>query len=720
LLLSILALMATLFFTAQSVKDSGISDAEQVMMEGQREKIRLGTQTMAVALGKALEGVTDAGEQHDIISRYIKDYRFEEDQSGYYYTYRGTVIFMHPTLPQREGEDLGQTADANGVFYVRELYENARKGGGFVSFIFPKPGPGGNMENAPKLAYVEYIPGTDIWISTGIYIDNVDAYKADMEQRNNDALWRRMIIITGGLVALVALILIPLIAFTLHSITKPLKETVKAAEQLAAGDLNIRLSVIGKDEISVLERSFIRMAENLKGVMSTIQAKETEARTQAEEARRVSGKIMELAGRVETMAHEMENSVSAISGSAGEVRIGGNAQTERIGEIHSAMKELNDVVAKITEGAETAAANSEESNKKVKAGAHMAEESGKAMRELRALTGTLTENINRLGQQSDNIGSIMNVITDIADQTNLLAMNASIEAAHAGEAGRGFAVVAGEVRSLAAKTMAAAKEVEGSITEMQKLVGVNISGMDHAVTAIAQVTDLSEKTFVSLSDARTTVNEAMLQVQSIAAAAEQQLASSREVTSLVDKVSGIAVANDKLVNQVNEELHSLIGKSTELLDLVSELGTKRCEDFPWDRSLETGHEIIDNQHRQLFAAINGLFDAFRSGKGEEELVRALNFLQDYTLKHFSDEEEIQKQYGYPDFPNHRRLHEDLTAVVKELNRKLSVQGMSDALIREVHQKVGVWLVTHIKAQDTKLAAYIRSKTAEEPSLEEAG
>jgi methyl-accepting chemotaxis protein len=712
--------MVILFFTAQSVKDSVVADAGQVMMEGQREKLKLGTQTMAVALGKALEGVTNAGEQHDIISRYIKDYRFEEDQSGYYYTYKGTVIFMHPTLPQREGEDLGQTADANGVFYVKELYENARKGGGFVSFIFPKPGPSGNMENAPKLAYVEYIPGTDIWISTGIYIDNVDAYKADMEQRNNDALWRRMIIIAGGLVVLVALILIPLSAFTLHSITKPLKETVRAAEQLASGNLDIQLSAAGKDEISVLERSFIRMAENLKSNLSMVQAKEAEARHQAEEIRKASGKIMDLAGRVEKAAHEMEDSVSAISGSAGEVRIGGNTQTERIGEIHSAMKDLSDVVMKITEGAETAAANSEESNKKVEAGAQMAEESGRAMRELRALTGTLTENINRLGQQSDNIGSIMNVIADIADQINLLAMNASIEAAHAGEAGRGFAVVAGEVRSLAAKTMAAAKEVEGSITEMQKLVRVNISGMDNAVASISQVTDLSEKTFESLNGARTIVNEAMLQVQSIAAAAEQQLVSSRAVTSLVDEVSGIAVANDKLVNRVNEELHSLIDKSTGLLDLVSELGAKRYEDFPWDRSLETGHKVIDGQHRQLFAAINGLLDAFRNGKGKEELVKALNFLQDYTIKHFSDEEELQKQCGYPDYPNHHKLHEGLTAVVKELNRKLSVQGISDELIREVHQNVGVWLVTHIKAQDTKLAAYIRSKTSEDPPVKEAG
>ncbi|MDR3355872.1 MAG: cache domain-containing protein, partial [Spirochaetaceae bacterium] len=126
LALSIVALAVTTYVTANDVKNSGISDAAEVMLDGQKEKIRLGTQTMAAALSKALAGVTDRQEQHDIISAYIKEYRFEEDKSGYYYTYIGTVIFMHPTLPQREGEDLGQTADANGVYYVRELYENAQ------------------------------------------------------------------------------------------------------------------------------------------------------------------------------------------------------------------------------------------------------------------------------------------------------------------------------------------------------------------------------------------------------------------------------------------------------------------------------------------------------------------------------------------------------------------------------------------------------------------
>jgi methyl-accepting chemotaxis protein len=570
LLLSVLALVATIYLTSENVKDRGLAAAEEVMLEGQKEKLKLGTQSMATALGKALEGAVDDLDRHDIIASYIKDYRFEEDQSGYYFTYRGTVIFMHPTLPQREGEDLGQTADANGVYYVRELYANAQKGGGFVSFIFPKPGLSGNMENAPKLAYVEMIPGTDIWISTGIYIDNIDAYKASMEARMDQSLKDRMFLILGCILVMLVGILGPLCIFTLRSIIKPLRNTVHAAEQLASGELNISLTANGKDEIAVLENSFLRMAQNLKTSFASVQAKENEAVTKASEAERAAAKIMEIASQVEKAAHDVEDAVTSISRSSAGLKSGGDTQTGRIGEIRSSMEQLSSGVLRITASAGTAAKKSEESDKKVESGVSMAEESGKAMQELSSLSGSLTENITRLGEQSNTIGNIMKVITDIADQINLLAMNASIEAAHAGESGKGFAVVAGEVRKLSEKTRSAAQEVESSITEMQRLAGVNVSGMQNAVTSIFHVTELSERTVASLTEAQAIVREAMIQVQSIATAVEQQSVSSKSITTLVNDVSGIAMDNNGLVTKVDDELKSLMQKATELLDLVSE------------------------------------------------------------------------------------------------------------------------------------------------------
>jgi methyl-accepting chemotaxis protein len=572
LMLAIAGLVLTLFYTGVSVKDTGIADATDVMLEGQKEKIKLGTETMAVALGTALAGATDRETQHDIIASYIKDYRFEADKSGYYYTYIGTVIFMHPTLPQREGEDLGQTADVNGVYYVKELYENARKGGGFVAFTFPKPSANGStMVDAPKLAYVEYIPGTDIWISTGIYIDNIDTHKADMEKRLTSSLSKRMLIVIGVIVALLLLVMAPLCMFILRSILGPLHETVCAAEQLAGGDMQVRLPVAGKDEISLLQRSFMRMAENLHASFSEVQAKQVEAHTQAEEARAISNTLKAIAVRVEGAAHEVEGTVTTISQSSQEMKSGGDTQTGRIAGIRSDMEQLSAGVLKVAESAKTVAKQAEQSNTQVAAGVNMARESGKAMQNLHTLSGVLTENVNRLGTQSDTIGLVMKVITDIAEQINILAMNASIEAVHAGEAGRGFAVVAGEVRTLAETTRAAAREVDSSIGEMRRLAGSNIQGMEQVSDAIVKVTGLSETTESSLIETQRIVKDVMTQVESIAAAVEQQSASSGSITTLVNEVSGIAGDNKALISRVDEQLRTLLSKSSELLNIVAEL-----------------------------------------------------------------------------------------------------------------------------------------------------
>ncbi|MDR0723249.1 MAG: methyl-accepting chemotaxis protein [Treponema sp.] len=568
LILSIIALTGVIYVTASRIKDSAIVEVEEVMLEDQKEKLQLGTQTMAVALGKALAGISDRQAQHDIISAYIKDYRFEEDQSGYYYTYIGTVIFIHPTLPHREGEDLGQTVDANGVYYVQELYANAQKGGGFVSYVFPKPP---SMDSAAKLAYVEYIPGTDIWISTGIYIDNIEAHKTVMEERMVSSLLQQIVIIISCLLVLLLLILTPLSLLTLHSISKPLQETVHAAEQLAAGDLAISLAVAGNDEITVLQNSFLKMSENLRSGFTAVQAKEAEALFQAEESRKVTNKMLQVTEEVEQAAQDLETTVSRISQSAARVKNGSAIQSERILGILTSIEQLNSDVLQVAQTAETAVDQSQQSHKKVETGVDIALEVGGAMEKLHHITGTLTENINHLGKQSATIGGIMQIITDIADQINILAMNASIEAAHAGEAGRGFTVVAEEVRKLAEKTRGAAQDVNSSITDMQKLVGLNISSMDNVTTYVAQVTQLAERSVGSLRDAQTIVKDSMIQVQSIAALVDQQSASSKAVVSLVNDVSGITQNNEQLVTQVDEELQTLFHKSQELLNLVSEV-----------------------------------------------------------------------------------------------------------------------------------------------------
>ena len=131
--------------------------------------------------------------------------------------------------------------------------------------------------------------------------------------------------------------------------------------------------------------------------------------------------------------------------------------------------------------------------------------------------------------------------------------------------------------------------------------------------------------------------------------------------------------------------------------------------YVWSLELETGHAAIDKQHKQLIAALNALSDAYRSGKGSQEVERTMDFLMGYTVKHFADEEALQLKYDYPDYHRHRQFHNDFKATAQALSAELYRDGPTDAFISKVYATVGDWLVNHIRSEDFKMAAYVQGK-----------
>ena len=152
--------------TIDTVKDHGVTETQQVMLEEEKAKLQVATHSVALALGQLLADVpADAGEaaRIEMVRKAIDTIRFEKDQSGYYFVYQGTTNVALPPNKSVQGKDLSENKDKNGVYFVRELAQRATSGGGFVEYIFPKPGKG----DQPKLAYAEMIPGTKFWIGTG-------------------------------------------------------------------------------------------------------------------------------------------------------------------------------------------------------------------------------------------------------------------------------------------------------------------------------------------------------------------------------------------------------------------------------------------------------------------------------------------------------------------------------------------------------------------------
>ena len=130
--------------------------------------------------------------------------------------------------------------------------------------------------------------------------------------------------------------------------------------------------------------------------------------------------------------------------------------------------------------------------------------------------------------------------------------------------------------------------------------------------------------------------------------------------------------------------------------------------YSFDKSLETGNISIDTQHKELINAINNLLDACSQGKGRDEIKNTIKFLADYTIKHFIDEEKLQKQYNYPDYAAHKKLHDDFKDDVRKIVEEFEGNGTSIILTHKVNNVIASWLIKHIKGEDKKVAAYIKN------------
>ncbi|MFZ5811801.1 MAG: methyl-accepting chemotaxis protein [Thermodesulfobacteriota bacterium] len=563
------------------IKNISLADAQRVMFEGQKQKLQVATHTAALAIAEVIKDVADNDARVELIRKMVDPIRFEDDKSGYFFVYQKTINVALPPKKEAQGTDLGGSKDKNGVFYVQELEARAKSGGGFVEYIFPKPGQG----DQPKLGYAEMIPGTDMWIGTGVYIDNIDREKAliasTIENKTQTILTA---ILLGVAAAFVGMAVISL-AIT-RSIVRPIREAAVAAQKIASGDLEVTLAVIGRDEAATLEDALNVMVGALRGNIRDIEAKTAEAQEKARQAeaamreaeeascradRAKSEGMADAALRLEAVAASLTEATQAITGRADGIRSRTGHQRDRIQETATAMEEMNATVLEVARNAGQAAGEAEASRDKARKGQEVVDGSVTAMRSIQSQAQTLTANMLELGKMAEDIGRIMTVIQDIADQTNLLALNAAIEAARAGEAGRGFAVVADEVRKLAEKTMGATKEVGDSIQAIQNVARENVQGMERTASAITDASGLAGESGEVLREIVDTAQSSAGQIQSIAAAAEEQSAASEEINKAIDEINAIALDIAQTMEETVDSIHSLAAQANELREVISSL-----------------------------------------------------------------------------------------------------------------------------------------------------
>ena len=338
----------------------------------------------------------------------------------------------------------------------------------------------------------------------------------------------------------------------------------KAMERNSAGGGETTLNMRGKRmEVAVAAFPLHNLKHEVTGYVEII--------TDLTEMKDRQAAVMAAVRDASNISDRVAAASEQLSAQVEQISRGAEMQRDRVGSTATAMEEMNATVLEVARNAGQASEQSEMTRHKAEEGAVLVNNVVKSINQVNTVAANLQENMQGLGKQAESIGGVMNVISDIADQTNLLALNAAIEAARAGEAGRGFAVVADEVRKLAEKTMQATQEVGSNIRAIQQSAQLNINEVGNAVKNINDATGLANSSGSALKEIVDLAAGNSSVVASIATAAEQQSATSEEINRAIEEINRIVSETSEGMVQSSAAVQELSGMAQDLRRIMEQL-----------------------------------------------------------------------------------------------------------------------------------------------------
>lgn len=421
-------------------------------------------------------------------------------------------------------------------------------------------------------AYTPISIGENTWALVA-KVDEAEAF-APVKKLEDAAL-----LVGAGTVA--AIILITLI-FLRMALLKPLNTLRAYARTVSEGDLDAhpqgKFSGELKHVVDAIERMVHTLGDKMqeaKEASALAQERAAEAEEALNEVRRErqartaaakaqQGGMLQAAGILQNVVAGMRGASSTVNNEAGHIMEGATNLSLQVESTASSMEQLAGSIHDVANNSQNAAEEAHTAHQRALEGSEVVRRTVDSIGEVHVITKKLKKKMMELGTKANSIGKVMGVISDIADQTNLLALNAAIEAARAGEAGRGFAVVADEVRKLAEKTMDATREVELSITTIQTDVRDNIEGMDQAAEQVNTANKLAGESGSALTEIMDFFESTSQQIQAIAKASGQQSLAGKDINKAISEVDTVSTKTVDAVNQTSEAI-------TELTDQIKTL-----------------------------------------------------------------------------------------------------------------------------------------------------
>ena len=481
-----------------------LSEKKLIMAE-RGNSVRQAVETAYGVMGhyqeQASKGLIPDGEARQRAVAAVKALRYNGAEY-FFITDMQSRGVMHPIKPELDGKDLSDIKDPTGKALFASITAMVQQhGAGFVSYMWPKPG---SEQPVPKLSYAKGFAPWGWIIASGVYVDTVEA-----------TFFERM----GGLAAGVAILTVVLLAVAVlitRSISQPLQQALAIAKTVASGDLTSEIPIdrrTARNETGQLLKALKDMNDSLLKVVGEVRGS---THTIGTASSQIAAGNLDLSSRTEQQAAALE-------------------------ETASAMEELT---ATVKQNAD----NARQANQLAVSASGVAIKGG-------TVVSQVVDTMESINESAKKIADIISVIDGIAFQTNILALNAAVEAARAGEQGRGFAVVAAEVRSLAQRSAAAAREIKTLIGDSvdkvdagSKLVGEAGLTMGEIVDSVKRVTDIMAE---------------------IMAASQEQSIGIEHVNRAIGQMDQGTQQNAALVQEATASAGSLQHQAGHLMDVVS-------------------------------------------------------------------------------------------------------------------------------------------------------